>query len=89
MRATDKNEREIQTAEKIICRQVQKQVFSEEFNALSARKSISKSSHIRKLTPYIDDEGLLRVNGRIDAAYCIPMDARRPICHRNIMSPKL
>ena len=42
MRATDKNEREIQTAEKIICRQVQKEAFSEETNTLSAGKSISK-----------------------------------------------
>uniref|UniRef100_A0A1I8NL07 Uncharacterized protein n=1 Tax=Musca domestica TaxID=7370 RepID=A0A1I8NL07_MUSDO len=31
------------------------------------------------LTPYIDDEGLLRVHGRIDAASSLPYNTRRPI----------
>ncbi len=31
------------------------------------------------LTPYIDENGLLRIHGRIDAANIVPISTRRPI----------
>lgn len=42
-------------------------------------KAVPKSSHIYQLSPYIDENGVLRVHGRIDNANCIPQDTRRPI----------
>ena len=70
---------ELAHADKVICRQVQREAFANEAETLSAMKPLSKTSPIRKLTPYIDEEGLLRVHGRIDGAYCLPVSARRPI----------
>ncbi|XP_075157812.1 uncharacterized protein LOC142231077 [Haematobia irritans] len=70
---------EIEAGEKVICRLVQMETFCEERKSLLSEKPISKSSDIFQLTPYLDDENIIRVNGRIDNAYYLPDSARRPI----------
>lgn len=42
-------------------------------------KPVEKPSNLFNLMPYIDEVGLLRVYGRIDAASYLPFGLRRPI----------
>lgn len=70
---------EVERAKKYLCRQAQREVFSSEIEALETGKEIAKSSSIWKLNPSIDDEGLLRIVGRIDNADIVPWCTRRPI----------
>ncbi|XP_017478710.1 PREDICTED: uncharacterized protein LOC108368371 isoform X1 [Rhagoletis zephyria] len=58
---------------------VQKEAYQHEIDLLRKKSPLPKSSSIYQLTPYLDEKGLLRVYGRIDAAYCLPITARRPI----------
>lgn len=44
-----------------------------------ARKELHRSSVIRTCSPYLDEKGLLRVKGRIDAANSISFNTKRPI----------
>ena len=70
---------EINDAEKLICRIVQEEEFKSEIIALRENFKLSKQSSIRQLTPYLDGEGLIRMQGRIDEAVYLPESARRPI----------
>ncbi|KAG7483457.1 hypothetical protein JOB18_048755 [Solea senegalensis] len=44
---------------------VQRDSYGEEFGCLAAGKVIPKDSPLRKLDPYMDKEGLLRIGGRL------------------------
>ncbi|XP_066955788.1 uncharacterized protein [Macrobrachium rosenbergii] len=58
---------------------VQQKAFGDEVKALSRELSVSKSSPIYKLDPFLDSEdGLLKVGGRIRKSD-IPQSARHPI----------
>ncbi|XP_055918535.1 uncharacterized protein LOC129950632 [Eupeodes corollae] len=46
---------------------------------LAQHKSLDKSSFIRKMSPFIDQDGLLRLRGRIDAVSGVSYDAKNPI----------
>ncbi|XP_036346866.1 uncharacterized protein LOC118756198 [Rhagoletis pomonella] len=70
---------EVTEAEKVICRRIQNEEFAAEFLQLQSKRTVDKSSHIYALTPFLDDDELIKVNGRIDAAFCLPMSARRPV----------
>ncbi|XP_036347887.1 uncharacterized protein LOC118757238 [Rhagoletis pomonella] len=70
---------EITDSEVFVCRRVQEEVFSNELEELRSKQKVSKSSPLYQLTPFLDIGGLIKVNGRIDAAYCLPLSARRPI----------
>ncbi|XP_036345864.1 uncharacterized protein LOC118755091 [Rhagoletis pomonella] len=62
------------------CRQAsQRDCFSSEIAGLSVGGKIAKRSSLYKLSPYLDQSGLLRLSGRIDEATYLPMQARRPI----------
>ncbi|XP_036346973.1 uncharacterized protein LOC118756307, partial [Rhagoletis pomonella] len=78
-RSGELNSAELAKAEMKILRQVQFESFSDEIHAIKQKKCLPKSSFLYQLTPFIDDDGLLKVNGRIDAAYCLPIAARRPV----------
>ena len=52
-------------AEKCIIRYEQQRFFDHEVRALKAGRSIKRSSHIVKLLPYINDDKLLAVGGRL------------------------
>lgn len=66
-------------AEQVICREIQKKFFNEEYSSLKEGKLIPKSSDLLTLSPYIDDMGVLRVNGRLENATFLPEYTRRPI----------
>lgn len=49
----------------IIFRLTQNQCFLEEFKSIKNVKSVSPSSELRALNPFIDSDNLIRVGGRI------------------------
>ncbi|XP_073843555.1 uncharacterized protein [Musca autumnalis] len=75
---------ELKDAETVLCRLSQRESFAFELDILKSGGSIPKSSELYTLSPYIDENNLMRVYGRIDAASCLPIETRRPI----ILSPK-
>eukprot|EP00794_Sanderia_malayensis_P002619 gene2619-3032_t len=56
---------ERQEAEEWLIKQEQKKYFEKELQDLSSRKSLSKKSSICSLNPFIDENGLIRVGGRL------------------------
>ncbi|XP_075167990.1 uncharacterized protein LOC142241581 [Haematobia irritans] len=70
---------ELAKAEKYLIAQAQQECFSTEIVCLKESKSLPKDSSLKQLTPYVDDDGLLRVYGRIDGASYLPYSAKRPI----------
>ncbi|XP_063368187.1 uncharacterized protein LOC134656557 [Cydia amplana] len=69
----------MQRAETELLRYSQMKSFPEEIYALKNNKAIEPNSRLRKLTPILDDHGLLRVGGRIDAASYVDFDLKRPV----------
>lgn len=55
----------IKDAESSIIKHVQLNYFSDEINALIENKPINKSSSLIKLNPFLDDNQILRVGGRL------------------------
>lgn len=71
-------QQELQQAERTLYKQSQEYSFKTEINDLIQGKSVSKSSHIYKLSPFLDEYGVLRIDSRIENA-CIPEEFKRPI----------
>lgn len=69
----------IEGAENLVIRNCQREAFGEEINCLKRGSCVSRKSHIFKCSPYLDNAGLLRVKGRIDAAEGVQFDTKRPI----------
>ena len=68
-----------QKAEKAIIRLVQQKAFPDDINQLKKNQQLNKSSSIYQLSPFIDDEEILRVGGRIKNAESIPYEVKHPI----------
>ncbi|XP_061724327.1 uncharacterized protein LOC133530432 [Cydia pomonella] len=68
-------------AECLILRYSQLQSFGAEMALLAKEKTLNKNSLpvILTLAPYLDQDGLMRVGGRIDAAADISPEMKRPI----------
>lgn len=66
-------------AESLLLQQAQADSFSHDLWALKNGKVLTRDSKLRTLTPYLDEQGLLRVGGRIDAASDVPVELKRPI----------
>ncbi|XP_038120581.1 uncharacterized protein LOC119770210 [Culex quinquefasciatus] len=56
---------ELKEAEFALIRLVQKQAFADEWNKLTKGKPVANSSPLRWFNPYISDEQLIRVGGRL------------------------
>ena len=69
---------EMQHARQVLIQQVQQQEFAAEVSALQRGHLVTKSSPLARLTPYLDDEGLLRVQGRLQFS-SLPPDEKHPI----------
>ena len=80
--------RELQDAQRLLFQKVQEQEFSDELWALKQGQSVSKSSPLFKLTPYIADDGLLRMEGRLQFSH-LSFDEKHPIllpkCHLAVL----
>ncbi|XP_062711342.1 uncharacterized protein LOC134289484 [Aedes albopictus] len=80
------NQTELKRAEEALWKVAQADCFPEEITVLSPTQGspdtrhacVSKSSPIFKVWPYLDDQGILRMRGRIGAATFAPVEARFP-----------
>ncbi|XP_070138965.1 uncharacterized protein [Drosophila bipectinata] len=61
-------------AERALIRQSQREAFAED-----SQGNVAKDSRLHGLSPYLDEDGVLRASGKIDDATCVPYNARRPI----------
>ena len=55
------------------------EAFPQEHEALSKQKEIPKSSKILCLNPVLDEDRLIRCNGRLKNAEFLPYDVKFPI----------
>ncbi|XP_073841537.1 uncharacterized protein [Musca autumnalis] len=62
----------------------QKTYFPEEYEALSQRKPLNNSSPLLTLTPFMDQHGIIRANGRLGSTMSMSYSERHPF----ILSPK-
>ena len=63
---------EIKEAEEEIVRLAKREAFCEEYTALRSGKLISKKSQLIKLNPCIDEDGIIRCDGRLKSADFLP-----------------
>lgn len=74
---------EMVKAEKYLFKLAQKEIFGKDIRAAQnqpdATKILRRNNTLLQLSAYIDAEGILRVQGRIDAAVGVNADAKRPI----------
>ena len=69
---------ELRNAELICFRKAQQDAFAKELFALNNGKAIRKDSHLIKLTPFLDSDGLIRVGGRLQHGD-FPYSVKHPI----------
>ncbi|CAC5424074.1 unnamed protein product [Mytilus coruscus] len=62
-----------------IFKHAQREAFSDEYNALLTYKDLPKTSKLLGLQPRIDENGLIRCDGRLEYAKFLSFDARYPI----------
>ncbi|XP_067040969.1 uncharacterized protein [Acropora muricata] len=70
---------EIRNAENQIIAQAQQQAFPDEYRMLAQGKNLPHSSKLLQLRPVLDEDELVRCNGRLRYAECLPYDTRFPI----------
>lgn len=77
---------ELQDAEQSLWILIQSESFPDEVAVIkhnklmgTKKKALDGSSKIAKLPPIMDDQGVLRIDGRIDAADYLTFDARYPV----------
>ncbi|XP_033762808.1 uncharacterized protein LOC117344237 [Pecten maximus] len=56
------------SVERLIIIEIQREAFSREINCLLNGKELQKDSSIRSLNPFIDNDGIVRVGGRLNNA---------------------
>uniref|UniRef100_A0A182YQT1 Uncharacterized protein n=1 Tax=Anopheles stephensi TaxID=30069 RepID=A0A182YQT1_ANOST len=78
---------ELCKANNVLWRQTQREFYSAELRILSSgdddemagRKTVEKQSRIYNLIPFLDEEGVLRMRGRIGEAADVPYSAKYPV----------
>ncbi|XP_052565872.1 uncharacterized protein LOC128093372 [Culex pipiens pallens] len=68
---------ELKEAENVLIRRVQMESFADEIKALSARKTVAVKSPLRWYNPYLDQDNIIRVGGRLKNSD-EPEDAKHP-----------
>lgn len=71
---------EISHSLNLLCKGVQRQVFHKEYDSLIRHESISSSSKLNSLAPFMKDDGLIRVGGRLKSSE-LSFDA----CHQIVL----
>jgi hypothetical protein len=69
---------DLEKAELVLVTNLQKAHFSEEIVSIQSGKCVATSSRLRKLDPFLDANGILRVGGRIKQA-SLPFEERHPV----------
>lgn len=70
---------DVDSVENVIMRKCQEEVYSDEIKLLQSGKAVSRTSEIYKCSPYMDEFGVLRMKGRIDAIDGVAISVKRPI----------
>ena len=70
---------EITDAERQIIKTMQQEVFSEEYSALVRGNRLPTQSKLLGLCPRLDEDGVMRSDGRLKYAEFLPYDVRFPI----------
>ena len=70
---------ELKKSEIKLVKQAQRCEFQDEWNALLSRGPLSSNSKLLALKPQLDDDGLIRSNGRLTNAQFISYDVRHPV----------
>ncbi|XP_064627878.1 uncharacterized protein LOC135487738 [Lineus longissimus] len=70
---------EIHDAEHQFIRQAQLETFPAEYKAVQKNKALPVASRIQGLRPMIDQDGILRSNGRLEKAEFLAYDVRYPV----------
>ncbi|XP_063547081.1 uncharacterized protein LOC134754673 [Cydia strobilella] len=66
-------------AEQLLIKQAQHESFGDDIAAIKNGNVLGRSSKLRHLSPFLDENGLLRCSGRIDAATDVALETKRPI----------
>ncbi|CAK1589887.1 unnamed protein product [Parnassius mnemosyne] len=69
---------ELQTATNLLIKHVQSAEFKDDINNITQNKQVPKKSPLSKLNPFIDKNGILRVDGRLELAN-ITYNMKHPI----------
>ena len=77
-RCGDLSVAEIESARHVLLREEQRQAFSAEYSLLQQGKAVPKSSSVHQLTPFLGEDGLLRIRGRLQQSE-LPFEERHPI----------
>ncbi|XP_049291622.1 uncharacterized protein LOC125768263 [Anopheles funestus] len=64
-------------AEDALLRLAQRESFAEELSDLQTGKQIRRQSQLRRLTPFLDKKGIIRVGGRLNLAQ-LPFQSKHP-----------
>lgn len=59
---------EINSAEKLWIKLIQRESFGHDIARLNAKKPLAKNSLLKNLNPFVDNDGILRMNGRVGNA---------------------
>ena len=70
---------ELEAAKHCILRITQVEKFSEDINRLKEGKVVRKGSPLFKLSPFIGEDGLLRLGGRLQMSETLSFDEKHPI----------
>ena len=70
---------EIARAEIVLLRRIQADAFHSELTLLQNGKTITKSSRLYRLCPSLDENNLIRLNGRLDNALQLSHNTKRPV----------
>ena len=70
---------ELQDAETCLIRMTQKELFANEYRKLLKGEPLSQSSTLAMLSPVLDSEGIVRVDGRLRDAEFLPYNALHPV----------
>ena len=70
---------EIANAELEIIKNAQKFSFKDDYKALEVNKSVSQNSKIVNLKSFVDEDGVIRSDGRLAQAEYLPYDVKFPI----------
>lgn len=78
-RVCDLDCRMLERAERLLLRHAQAESFAEEIAAIKNGKCLNKCSKLITLCPALDEHGVLRADGRIDAARDVDLQTKRPV----------
>src|ERR1700709_2686799 len=76
--------KELDAAEEVLLRQAQSECFAEDLAFIGKGKMVQKTSRLSKLSPKLNEKGIIVLRGRLEYASWMDDDTRRP----TILDPK-